>query len=488
MVLAKDLGAIVGHDYVSQDADVLQAYSRDESFTRPMRPPLVVRPKNVDEVQKIVQWTNRTLTPLVPVSSGAPHFRGDTVPGVPGAVIVDLRRMDRIIRIDARNRVTIIEPGVTYGQLQPELAKDGLSVSMPLLPRASKSVMTSLLEREPRLLPKYQWHLLEPLRCMEVIWGSGDKLWTGEAGSFSGGLEEQWAMGLAQLTGYGPRHLDYHRLVQGAQGSMGIATWISIRCEELPRIHKLFFVPADHLENLLPFAYRLLRYRYGDELLLLNGANLAYILGDGAETVRALRKELPAWVLILGIAGRKLLPEKRVDFQEKDIRDMSQQFGLPLLSAIPGASDRKVLDTLNKPSPEPYWKLRHRGACQDVFFLTTLNRTPGFVNTFVSLSQATGYSPSKIGIYIQPAQQGVACHCEFNLPFDPHDQGEVERVKRLLGDGSERLMREGAFFSRPYGGWAPMVYNGDAQTTMVLKKVKGIFDPHQVMNPGKLCF
>jgi FAD/FMN-containing dehydrogenase len=49
-------------------------------------------------------------------------------------------------------------------------------------------------------------------------------------------------------------------------------------------------------------------------------------------------------------------------------------------------------------------------------------------------------------------------------------------------------MHQGAYFSRPYGIWADMAFNRDAQTTLVLKKVKKIFDPKAVMNPGKLCF
>ena len=108
--------------------------------------------------RRIVVWANQTKTPLVPVSSGEPHFRGDTVPSVPEAVIVDLRRMDKIIRIDRRNRMVIIEPGVTYTQLQPALAEQGLRLSTPLLPRQSKSVIASLLEREPRLRAQVQLH------------------------------------------------------------------------------------------------------------------------------------------------------------------------------------------------------------------------------------------------------------------------------------------------------------------------------------------
>ena len=49
-------------------------------------------------------------------------------------------------------------------------------------------------------------------------------------------------------------------------------------------------------------------------------------------------------------------------------------------------------------------------------------------------------------------------------------------------------MDDGAFFSRPYGENARMIMNRDAATVEVLKKLKQIFDPNDVMNPGKLCF
>ena len=71
-------------------------------------------------------WANQTGTPLVPVSSGAPHFYGDTVPSVPGAVMVDLSPDEQDHQDRRRNRMAVIEPGVTYAQLQPELAKEGM--------------------------------------------------------------------------------------------------------------------------------------------------------------------------------------------------------------------------------------------------------------------------------------------------------------------------------------------------------------------------
>jgi FAD/FMN-containing dehydrogenase len=475
-----ELIKIVGDKSVFADAEALAAYSSDCSFTSPRNPQLVVKANNADQVQQIVAWANETSTPLVPVSSGLPHFRGDTIPSVDGAVVVDLSGMKQIINIDRKNRMTIVEPGVTYTQLQPELAKQGLRLSMPLLPRQSKSVVASLIEREPTLIPKYRWWLSDPLRCLEVVWGNGDRMMTGEAGTFHT-IQGAWKRNLALLNPRGPAQVDYYRLVQGAQGTMGIVTWAALRCEVLPKVQKFFLVPAKKLDDLLDFAYRLLRFRFGDELLILNSSNLGYILGEGAD-------ELPLWVLILGVCGRDILPEEKVEFLEKDIADIAQQFGLRLLSSVPGVSNGEIQEAILNPSKEPYWKLRYKGGCQDIFFMTTLEKTPEFVRTMYSAAEAEGYPTSDIGVYIQPTQQGSSCHCEFSLPYNPSNEAEASKVRGLFAEASDLLLKQGAFFSRPYGIWADMAYNKDAQTTIVLRKVKKIFDPNNVMNTGKLCF
>lgn len=479
---------MIGKQKVIKERKILNSYSHDNSFTLPMRPRLVVQPRNADDVQKIVTWANQTKTPLVPVSSGEPHFRGDTVPSVPEAVIVDLRRMDKIIRIDRRNRMVLIEPGVTYAQLQPALAEEGLRLSTPLLPRQSKSVIASLLEREPTLVPKYNHTLPEPLRCLEIVWGNGEILRTGDAGGYYPTLEQQWQMGLAQVFSGGPGQVDYYRLVSGAQGSIGIVTWASVKCEVLPKVHRFFFIPADNLKGLIECAYRLLKVRLGDEFLVLNSANLAAILSRNADGIQALKNKLPPWVIIMGIAGRDLFPEEKVDFQEKDTRDIVQQFGLQLLPAVSGIGGGQVMSTILNPSPSTYWKLTYKGACQDIFFMSTLDKVPEFVNTVFAAANALRYPVSDIGIYLQPQHQGTACHCEFNLPYNSGNKIEIGNVRELLETCSEALIKQGAYFSRPYGIWADMVYNRDAGNKEMIKTIKGIFDPNNILNPGKLCF
>jgi FAD/FMN-containing dehydrogenase len=485
---SSNLAEIIGKQKVINKPRVLDSYSHDNSFTRPMQPRSVVQPRNADDVQKTVMWANQTRTPLVPVSSGEPHFHGDTVPSTPEAIIVDLRRMNKIVRIDRRNRMAIIEPGVTYGQLQPALAEKGLILSTPLLPRQSKSVVTSLLEREPTLIPKYNYTLPEPLRCLEVVWGNGEMLRTGEAGGYYPTLEQQWEMGLAQVFSGGPGQVDYYRLVSGAQGSMGIVTWASVKCEILPKVHKFFLIPADNLKDLIECAYRLLRVRLGDEFFVLNSANLASILSKDADEIHALKNRLPPWAIVMGIAGRDLFPEERVDFQEKDTRDIVQQSGLELLPAVSGITGGQVLSAILSLSNVTCWKLTYKGACQDIFFMTTLDKVPEFINTVFTAANTLRYPVSDIGIYLQPQHQGTSCHCEFNLPYDPGDKIETECVRELLETSSEASIRRGAYFSRPYGIWADMVYNRDARNRELIRAIKGIFDPGNILNPGKLCF
>jgi FAD/FMN-containing dehydrogenase len=123
-----------------------------------------------------------------------------------------------------------------------------------------------------------------------------------------------------------------------------------------------------------------------------------------------------------------------------------------------------------------------------VFFLTTLDKTPGFVTTMNSAASEHQYPIPDIGVYLQPVHQGVGCHCEFMLPFNRENQMEVTRAEALFRDASHRLFKQKAYFSRPYGIWADMVYNADARTMIVTQKMKEIFDPNNVMNPGKLCF
>jgi len=479
---------IVGADNVSFEKAILEEYSKDMSFVNKVKPGCVVRPRNSEDVEKIVKLANETLTPLVPVSSGPPHFRGDTVPTLGGAIIVDLGGMKKIMRVDRKNRVAMCEPGVTFDELISAVEKEGLRLNMPLLPRKSKSVIGSLLEREPVIMPGYHWDISDPLACVEVIFGTGDMFRTGSAAG-PGTIEEQWALGLAQTEAAGPQQASWHRLIQGAQGTIGIVTWASMRCELLPKLEEPFLVGSSQLSKILELVHWLIRLRLVRECLVLNSSNMAAIMAkEWLSDYQELKDSLPPWVLFFNIAGYEYLPEERVSYQTKDMMEITQRIGVEPVKTIAKISAYELLEAVHHPSGDPYWKLRYKGACHDIFFLTIYDKLPELIGIMYNAADEAGYPASDLGIYLQPIVQGTNCHCEFNLFYDPENPRESRRVKDLSAVAIKNLAAHEAFFSRPYGESANMIMNRDAATVVALRKVKAMFDPSNIMNPGKLCF
>jgi FAD/FMN-containing dehydrogenase len=488
MIEKEKLVKIAGASNVTYEPAKLDEYSRDISFVNAVRPECVVKPTSAIMVQQLIKLANETSTPLVPVSSGPPHFRGDTIPSIGGAVIVDLSKMKKIINVDRARRVAMVEPGVTFGELIAAAEKEGIRLNLPLLPRKSKTVIGSLLEREPVIMPKYQWDISDPLACIEVIFGCGDEFRTGQAAG-PGTVAEQWKVGGVQKAPYGPGVASWHRILQGAQGTIGIVTWASMRCELLPSVEESFVVGADNYTTLLELASWLVRLRMVNECFILNSTNLAAIFAKKwPKDYQALKDALPAWILFYNVAGYEYLPEERVKTHIKDITDITKRLGVEALKAIGGISANEILKTVQQPSEEPYWKLRYKGGCEDILFLTINDKLEGQIGAMFDTVKKGGYPSSDVGVYIQPIVQGTGVHCEFNLFYDPANASEVNRVKNLTNMAVKALLAKGAFFSRPYGENSKMIMNRDAATIAVLNKLKKMFDPNYIMNPGKVCF
>lgn len=488
MIPRDKLVKILGAGNVSAEKSVLDSYSGDMSFMSPVRPDYVVKPGSAEEVEKIVRLAKETRTPLVPVSSGPPHFRGDTVPGTGGAIVVDLSRMKKIIRVDRENRVAMFEPGVTFGELIPAVTKEGLRLNMPLMPRKTKSVTASMLEREPVIMPQYHWDIADPMNCVEIYFGTGAMFRTGAAAG-PGNIEEQWAAGGAQVEAAGPSSASWYRVIQGSQGTMGIVTWSSARCEILPVYEEAFFIGTDDLSRALDMMHWLVRLRIANECFTLNSSGLAAIMAENRpDEYRRIRDRLPLWIVFYNLAGYEYLPEERVRGKIEDVLEVAQRLQLEPADAIGGVRAWELLKATRKPSGEPYWKLHSKGGCQDILFLTINDKLPELVKTMYALADEAGYPSSEIGVYIQPLVQGSNTHCEFNLFYNPEDAAEAEKVRALTVRATRELMSRGAFFSRPYGETTGMVMNRDAATVETLKKVKKILDPDNIMNPGKLCF
>ncbi len=469
------------------DLKILNSYFGDSSSVIDDSSLMAVRPENRTDVQKIIRLANDHLMPVIPVSSGsiAPYKDG-SIPQK--GVIIDFSRMNRILKIDSMSRYVMIEPGVTFETLVPELKRHGLRLNLPFMPRPSKSVLTSYLEREPGTIPKYQYDFIDPLLTMEVIYGTGDDFRTGSAS----GPGDPDTLKADKVNPWGPGSVDYFRFVSGAQGTMGLVTWATLKAEILPSIQKVFFIPVHDFTRLTAPMNLLLRRRVVDECLAVNNVIMAAILAkEWPLDFNRLKKSLPPWTIITCISGYQRRPEERIALQEKHLFECCKEAGLkPQKKLIEGdCFEDDVLALLTScPGEIPYWKYRQKNNCSDIFFLTTLSKVAGFISTMEKTVSRHGYQKDNLGGIVQPMVQGRGCHCGFNFFYNRRDPDESADIETLFLNASKTLFDHGAFFSRPYGPWAKMVYERYPEGVDILKKIKSIFDPNGILNPNRLCY
>ncbi|MEI6294211.1 MAG: FAD-binding oxidoreductase [Methanomicrobiales archaeon] len=125
----KDLELCVGPENISREPAVLDGYAwqylADGGWVE--RPVAVVLPASTEEVQAVVKACNRHSLKFKPFSTGWGVWGGCSEDNV---VQIDLRRMNRIIEIDAKNMRAVIEPYVCGAQLQAEAWKVGLNTNI----------------------------------------------------------------------------------------------------------------------------------------------------------------------------------------------------------------------------------------------------------------------------------------------------------------------------------------------------------------------
>jgi FAD/FMN-containing dehydrogenase len=450
----------------------------------------VVKIRDAGMLQETIRWARQRRIPLFAASSSAPHHEACTqIPK--GALVLDLSPMKRVLKIDRRNRVALFEPGVTFEDLAPMAAGQELRIMTPLMPRPGKSVLAAYLDREPVIQPRYQWDLSDPLLCIEVIFGTGDLLRTGSAGG-PGSLEQQWKAGDFQKGPMGPGQNDWMRLVQGSQGSIGVATWCSAKCEVLPKIQQLHVAGADRLEPLVDASYRMFHGKLTDIHFLVDRDAFANLVATNpGEREQALR-DAASWNLVYSVSGIQHFPEERVAYLAKQARREVEAKGARLRSP-PLVNEAQLLALLVDPAAsrrragDAHWRNGARGTHGSVYFQTTMDRAGALIDRFDALARDDGIGADRVSRYLQPQIGGRCCHVELIVAADARDAGDIATVQRFCAQAAVPMIEAGAFFSRPHGAWAEPAMVAAHSSRWIFDEMKNIFDPDRILAPGRLA-
>ena len=223
---------VVGAEWAFADPETVIPYSKTYIPDPNHRyvPVGAVAPANVEQVQEIVRIANKFKQPIWPISTGKNMGYGTAAPATPGQIVLDLKRMNRILEVDPELGTALVEPGVTYQMLKDYLDENNIPlwIDVPTVGPLAGPVGNTL-DRGVGYTP-YGEHFM--FQCgLEVVLPNGQVMRTG-MGSIKGSTAWQ-----AFKWGYGP-------YVDGlfTQSNFGIVTKMGMWLMPKPPVYKPFMI------------------------------------------------------------------------------------------------------------------------------------------------------------------------------------------------------------------------------------------------------
>lgn len=179
----EELKQVVGNEWVFvEDADLdlyRDAYSPLWDETEEKIASAAIAPQGVDEVQAVMKIANAYKIPIYPVSTGRNLGYGGSAPVLSGSVVLDLKRMNRILEVSEDNAYALVEPGVSYFELYRYIQERGLKLWIDCPDPGWGSVIGNALDHGcGYTVNPYRDHF-EAHCGMEIVLAGGDIVRTG---------------------------------------------------------------------------------------------------------------------------------------------------------------------------------------------------------------------------------------------------------------------------------------------------------------------
>ena len=228
--LGKDLAALVGDKMVMAQIEDLHAYSSDAiHYFASHLPDAVVLPETTEDVSKVLKYAFAHAVPVTPRGAGSGLSAGATP--IKGGIVLDLKRMNKILNINRGNMTARVEAGVVLQDFHHEVEKQKL-----FYPPDPQSLQVCTLGGNvatraggPRGV-KYGTTGNYVLG-LEVVLPDGEVINTG-------------GICVKQSVGY-----DLTHLLTGSEGTLGVITKINLRILPLPSGHRTGLVVCETIDH-----------------------------------------------------------------------------------------------------------------------------------------------------------------------------------------------------------------------------------------------
>ncbi|OHD67889.1 MAG: FAD-linked oxidase [Spirochaetes bacterium RBG_16_49_21] len=447
-----ELKDIVGAEFVSNQPEELFIYSRDMGTMLPAAPDFVVMPDSTEEVQKIVLLANREGVPVVPMGGGL--VLSGLTRALKGGMVMDLKRMNRILEVNETSRYALVEAGTSQGILQAYLKRHhpGLKHSIPDAPPIATVGGNVLIHGSGHLSQIGGFHS-EMLNGMEAVLPTGEIVKTGSCSA-----SPYW-FSRAPLP-------DLSGLFIGWAGTTGIVTKLSI---------KLF--PAHPYNDARVFITGDIEL-IADVLHRLTGTQLTEDITAGVSCIIGRVQIFPMVIINYGADTKEELTWKRNLIRasvKKYIDDKTGGF-----APLPPASRA---DLLKAPNPQPTQVADEKkgGGFEYVGSIMPIELFAGAYNIGVEISK-------KFGIDNLMAARIIGGHCmmfSYTYTFNRAIDADVDLARNALHETNNAVLKLGGI---PWKAEAPaqkeIIKHMDPNTFQLMNRLRSVLDPKGIMNPG----
>ncbi len=449
------LHEILSADRVATDDDALQNWGRDWTRNFPVAPSAVVFPERIEEVQALVRLANREGLALVP-SGGRTGLSGAAVASN-GEVVVSFDRMNRILDFNPADRLVRCQPGVVTANLQAFAEEQGLYYPVDFASAGSSQIGGNISTNAGGIkVIRYG---------MTRAWVAGLKVvtGTGELIDCNRGL-------MKNATGYDLRHL-----MIGAEGTLGLIVEAEMRLAEAPQPQRVMVLGVEQFPDILKVLERFQRH--------ISLSAFEFFSDLALEKVRA-HRDLRA---PLATPSRFYA---LVEFDESALDLATEAFEATVeagwvADAVLSQSEAQARDL---------WQLRE-GISESISGYTPYKNDlsvkvaalPGFLQEVDALVSES-YPDYEVCWYghigdgnlhlniLRPAEMSVAAFHEFGHDISP---GIFELVQRY--DGSISAEHGVGLVKRDFLSYS----RSDAEIAL-MRGIKAVFDPNNILNPGKI--
>lgn len=423
------------------------------SFFSDHQPKATVTPTSQKEVQDIIRKANKDRTPLVPVSSGT-NLQDTHLPSVKNAITVDLSAMNTITYFDARNRNAVIEPGVTFSQLEAACEAEGLRTLTAIDTSRDASVLATYLE----MMPLYGWPKYHPweLLTMKGFRADGEPFATGQMAMSQDRPDKySWGVSLAQVA----------RLYCQAQGTLGIITTAAVTLKTIAPENQVFFFSCRNISQTTKALKAFIATEEPHEIFAANKLYLAELLGQNTTA------DLPPWTIVMVTRG---FEKAEISYKKKDLTALAKQLKGQLTSGLKGVKNagEKILAEIKSPTGPSL----HGG--EDTGWAPVVT-----VATASQIQKCSGLFPKNSGALLMPLQAGG---CFYYQPDLRYPRGEEKDARKTYLAICGKLLKADITFPRPSAPIAKQVAASNPANFKLLKSIKQVVDPHNIMNPNKL--